>query len=281
MLNADLKKFMIENFNGFSGYNEELYNQLCMLIRDNFDLRFYLHKIVNKRIDRTPSMVIYDENGIIILDANRIYDNCVKLISKGSFRKFSSDLKSSLMLKSILQMVRYIVDFNHMDNGIERDKSPIWHGYMARLGNFDLDLYAKSIIDKNTVDRIFYLNSEIYPNERRARIQSLESVIEVYKDCPNMDEELLTDLLIMLLEDKVGAYSLSKGSLECPVHKFYKLVGHPEFYTERFYSYYSLSERLEMGLPISEEELVDTIIKTLELNPNNEKALRFARTYIK
>ena len=125
MLNADLKKFMIENFNGFSGYNEELYNQLCMLIRDNFDLRFYLHKIVNKRIDRTPSMVIYDENGIIILDANRIYDNCVKLISKGSFRKFSSDLKSSLMLKSILQMVRYIVDFNHMDNGIERDKSPI------------------------------------------------------------------------------------------------------------------------------------------------------------
>ena len=36
-----------------------------------------------------------------------------------------------------------------------------------------------------------------------------------------------------------------------------------------------------MGLPISEEELVDTIIKTLELNPNNEKALRFARTYIK
>lgn len=280
MLNDKVKEFIIENFKGFSEYDEELYNELCMLLRDNFDLKFYLHKIENKRITRTRNVTCYNEVGIIEVDANRIYRSAASLVKNNKFREYSKDLESILMLKSILQMIRYIVDFKNIDEGIERDKSPIRHGIMTRLGNFDLDLYARTNVDMNTVDKIFYMNSELYPNERIARIRALESILEVYKEC-NYNKYLLDDLVIWLLETKLSGYCYNKNVLECPLYKFYKLIGKPDYYVEKFYSYYDLSERLEMGMPISEEELMSTVIDTLELNSSDEKVLKFARNYAK
>lgn len=280
MLDDKVKEYIIENFKGFSEYDEKLYNELCMLLRDNLDLKFYLHKIENKRITRTRNVTCYNEVGIIEVDANRIYRSAASLVKNETFREYSKDLESILMIKSILQMIRYIVDFKNIDKGIERDKTPIRHGIMARLGNFDLDLYARTNTDKNIVDKIFYMNSELYPNERIARIKSLESVLEVYKEC-NYNEYLLDDLRVWLLETKLSGYGYSQDILECPLYKFYKLIGKPDCYVEKFYPYYDLRERLEMGMPISEEELMSTVIDTLELDSSNDKVLNFARTYVK
>jgi len=182
MLNDKLKEFMVENFKGFSEYDDKLYNELCRVVRESLDLKFYLYRIGNKRISRTPNMLYYKEEGIIELDSNRIYNYCDKLVSDGTFRSMSDDLKSSLMLRSILQMVRYIVDFKNLDEGVQRDKTPIWHSYMARLGNFDLEMYINSRINMNVVDKIFYHNTGLYPHERIAKVQSLKSVIDVYKE---------------------------------------------------------------------------------------------------
>lgn len=281
MLNDDIKKFVSDNYESFVNFDDKVFNELCMLIREVHSLKFYLHKIVNDRITRTPNVTLYDESGMILMDATRIYNSAQKYYEKGVFRGKVEDVRASMILKEIFQMVRYIIDFKNIDNCVESDKTPIRHGYMVRLGNFNLDLYANSEIDMYTCDKIFYANRDLYPNERRARIQAIKGVIDCYKDYSFCSEELISDLLIILLETKMGGYSRLKGELVCPLYKFYSLVGNLDHFAPQFYDYYSLDERIEMGMPLSEEELSTTIIDTLELNHNDEKVRKFARNYVK
>lgn len=282
MLENNIIEFIRSNFEDFSVYDSGLYNELCKMIRESLGLEYYLHRIDNERICKTPNVILYDETGVIKLDAKRIYDSAKELVISGQFRENNEDVRVIVMLKNIFQMIRYIVDFKNIDEGkVDFEESFILHGIMARLGNFNLDIQDKSKIDVDTANKIFYANGDLYPNERRAKIQAISLVSDIYRGYEFQDFDVLSDLLIWLSETRISGYGYNRGVLECPLYKFYRLIGKPLMFLERYFYDYDVKERIELGMPASAKELMMDIIETLELNPKDERVRSLAKSLIK
>lgn len=238
--------------------NKNFLEKLRDVVIKELSLKGYLTKITTANLSKYNAVALLGETEIY-LDKNMVIENLKLLEISSSPRTITYEYYASI-LHEIIHVIRQR-DFEKRKDLRTHNKCII-HSELVRKGNISLSPNnPPSIKDKLAAKKLYEKSGILFPIEREAEIISRQTALEifdkVYEEYLKEREELRELYSDVLL----NYYDLPT----CPLEAFYKLIKREDIFKSLSFDGYSTHEKCIYGMPLTEEEYISEIEKSLKL----------------
>lgn len=247
-------------------------NELLYIFKSNFVLEDYIKDIKLENLSKQKAIAIYRHKlKIILFDPDQSYDYFSMLKRIYNLNNIPKIIKEYYYYVTLLHEVIHACQFKFLESDINNLTTVLLKDSLeVARGNFKLDNKSKifaGLFSGYNGEKMYMLHYPCFPIERQAIVISSAITMNIFNNIVN--EKYTKIIKNEFLKECLYGYA-KNYELTSPTEEFYRLINNEEKFMSLNYCKMNYNDRLELGLPLTEDEICDFIKLN---NPDRSKKL--------